>query len=420
VLFEDQPKITITSDIATTAQNFEAIEKGAGLKLVKYLGEAETVYNQAMKHFLYSNFSSPRRFLHSDILRSTPRLLRALQQPLDDYVSRYFNDPRLKQILEYPMVFLGTSPFEAPSMYRLMSHMDFKQGVFYPQGGMYSLVNALVTIGHKNNVQYRYHSPVRRIRTLKGKAIGVELDDGQLIDSDIVISNADLHYSETSLLEPEEQTYPATYWGKKQSGPSAILLYLGISGKLPSLQHHNLLFTKDWQGNFHAIYNQREWSHPASMYVCMPSHTDASTAPKNNENLFILIPGPAQTMSNTASIKQHAEQYLDQFIIGSGISDLRQRIVYKKIYGPDDFTQDFHAWQGGALGLSHTLKQSAFFRPKNYSRRVKNLYYVGANTVPGIGLPMCLISAEVLYKRLVGNTTAGPLTTPLNVQTEAS
>jgi phytoene dehydrogenase-like protein len=153
------------------------------------------------------------------------------------------------------------------------------------------------------------------------------------------------------------------------------------------------------------------------MYICKPSATDKSVAPHGNENIFILVPGPAQEKPTDFSLEKHAERYLDQFIAVSGIADLRQRIVYKKIYGPEEFKRDFHAWHGTALGLSHTLRQSAFFRPKNYSRRVKQLYYVGANTVPGIGLPMCLISAEVLYKRLIDDRTAGPLQSPIVAST---
>jgi phytoene dehydrogenase-like protein len=253
--------------------------------------------------------------------------------------------------------------------------LDFNQGVFYPKGGIYSLVEALTAIGKKLDVKYHYASPVQRIRTVQGQATGVVLENGQSIDADIVISNADLEYTETALLERGEQTYPAAFWQKKQAAPSAILLYLGISGSLPSLKHHNILFTRDWRANFESIFERQQWTHPASMYICKPSATDKSVAPHGNEN------------------------------------------VYKKIYGPEEFKRDLHAWHGTALGLSHTLRQSAFFRPKNYSRRVKQLYYVGANTVPGIGLPMCLISAEVLYKRLIDDRTAGPLQSPIVAST---
>jgi phytoene desaturase len=253
-LFEDKSSILVQSDRIQTKKSFETIEAGSGQRLTDYLKDAERVYNLAMKHFLYSNFASPKNLVHRDIMRSMPGLISALNLPLDKHVSRYFADPRLKQILEYSMVFLGTSPFEAPSMYRLMSHLDFNQGVFYPKGGIYSLVEALTAIGKKLDVKYHYASPVQRIRTVQGQATGVVLENGQSIDADIVISNADLEYTETALLERGEQTYPAAFWQKKQAAPSAILLYLGISGSLPSLKHHNILFTRDWRANFESIF----------------------------------------------------------------------------------------------------------------------------------------------------------------------
>jgi phytoene desaturase len=249
---------------------------------------------------------------------------------------------------------------------------------------------------------------VTSIVVSNGQATSITLADGTEVSGDAVISNADLHFTETVLLASEHQTYPESYWKKRQNGPSALLMYLGVKGKLPQLEHHNLYFTDDWRGNFNAIFKDKSWPDPASMYICKPSATDASVAPKGHENIFVLVPLPARDMT-AGETEELTARYFDQLKHITGIPDLEQRIVYKHVYTPADFAADYNSWQGSALGLSHTLRQSALLRPRNRSRKVKNLYYVGGNTIPGIGLPMCLIGAELVYKHLTHNTGSKPL-----------
>lgn len=301
------------------------------------------------------------------------------------------------------MVFLGTSPFQAPSLYSLMSFMDFKQGVFYPEKGLYTIIDALVRIGQSHGVTIHCSTDVSSIVVENGVARGVMLSDGSFVPADRVISNADLHFTETSLLTKADQTFPASYWKNKQASPSAILMYLGVKGKLPNFTHHNLLFVDSWSDNFTSIFKDKKWPTPASIYICNPSKTDDSVAPEGHENLFVLVPGPAQLSESTADIERLADLYLDQIANMTDTKDLRERIVFKKVVGPGDFASQFNSWNGTALGMSHVLSQSAFFRPRNKSKKVDNLYYVGANTVPGIGLPMCLISAQLVTERVEGD-----------------
>jgi phytoene desaturase len=327
--------------------------------------------------------------------------------PIDRYVGRFVSDIRLKQILEYPMVFLGTSPFSAPALYSLMSALDFRQGVFYPQGGMYTIIERMMAISQKCGVTYHFNSPVDAIVTSRGHATGIRLEDTRTIDADTVVSNADLHFTETTLLSPADRSYPASYWDKQQAGPSALLMYLGIQGKLPDLEHHNLLFVDDWKGNFEAIYGTKTLPESASIYICKPSGIDPSVAPRSDENVFVLVPLPPGTSLTTAELEKVSVQYLEQIAIMTKQPDLQKRIVFMQLFGPDDFVTKFHSWQATALGPSHVLRQSAMFRTPNKSKRLDNLYYVGGSTTPGIGLPMCLIGAELVYKRLARDTRGG-------------
>lgn len=307
------------------------------------------------------------------------------------------------------MVFLGTSPFRAPAIYSLMSALDFRQGVFYPMGGMYTIISSLETIGKNHGVRYHYNNAASAITTKDGQATGVTLEDGRHVTADIVISNADLHFTETVLLSDKDRSYPQRYWDKMQAGPSALLLYLGIKGTLPNLEHHTLLFVDDWKENFAAIYDTKTYPDTASIYICKPSGIDPSVAPNGHENLFVLVPLPPGKDLQLDAQKQLTDRYLDQIARMIDVPDLRERIVFSQTFGPNDFMTKFHSWQSTALGPSHVLKQSALFRTPNISKKVSGLYYVGGSTTPGIGLPMCLIGAELIYKRLSGDKKGGPV-----------
>lgn len=408
VNFQDGQNLTIRGNKSLDSKTFENIQEGSSRALANYLEQAQRTYAIATKYFLYNNFNSYRNIINKEVLATGPTMASAASKTIHQNVQRYFSNQKLQQVLEYPAVFLGTSPFKAPAIYSLMSHLDFKQGVFYPQGGLYEIIQSLVAIGQKLGVNYYYNSLVSKINTSQGRATGATIN-GKNIVADMVISNTDLHFSETKLLPKKLQTYPETYWQKRTAGPSAILLYLGIKGSLPNFEHHNLFFTKKWEGNFKQIFDDKSWPDPASLYVCVPSKTDKTVAPKGHENMFVLVPGPAVETLAKPQLDKLVKQYIAQIAADSKTPDLAERIVVKRVFGPSDFSHQFNAWQGTALGLSHTLRQSAMFRPRNKSKKVKNLYYVGANTLPGIGIPMCLIGAELVYKRIIGDKTSGPL-----------
>lgn len=409
VFFEHEDPVTITSDSTTDAATFEAIESGAGAQLEDYVKKGDVIYQLSLKHFLYTNFSSYRDFTKTDVIRRGATMATLAITPIDTYVRRFVTDHRLRQILEYPMVFLGSSPFSAPAIYSLMSALDFREGVYYPRGGLYTIIDRLVALGSELGVTYHYDTAVRSIDTHNHEVQGITLSDSTQIAADIVISNADLHFTETKLLAPQDRSYPARYWNKREAGPSALLMYLGVKGSLPNLEHHNLFFVDDWKQNFDAIFKNKTVPVPASLYICKPSATDSSVAPKGTENMFVLVPLPAGADMSAHTKETMADTYLALIEKHFDIPDLRKRLIVKELFGPDDFSDKFNAWQGSALGPSHILRQSAIFRTPNKSRKVTGLYYVGGFTTPGIGLPMCLIGAELIYKRLAGDKRGGPI-----------
>jgi phytoene desaturase len=287
--------------------------------------------------------------------------------------------------------------------------MDFNQGVFYPKGGFYELIKALSAIAEKNGAILRNNAEVAEIIVENGEAKGVRLKNGEVINADIVISNADMHFTETKMLASKWQTHKEKYWNKRVLAPSAFILYLGISEKLPSLIHHNLLFSEDWRQNFDDIYKNPMLPPEPSLYVCAPSVTDANVAPEGKENLFVLVPIASGLSISEAEKESYTDRVLELMEKEMDLPNLREKIEYKRVYTVEDFATDYHSFKGSALGLAHTIWQTAIFRPKNQSKKVSNLFYVGAGTNPGIGTQICLISAELAYKRVHGIKSAEPL-----------
>ncbi len=410
VYFEHDDPLTIQGDIEHDRHTFEAIERGAGEKLERYVQKSSLVYELSVKYFLYNNFQRARDILRWPIIRNAPRMVRLVTQNLDTYVSKSFRDRRLRQLLEYHMVFLGSSPFQAPAIYTLMSHLDFKSGVFYPRAGMVSLADDMKALGDEFGICYVFNADVQEIIVKKGEAVGVRLGDDTELRADVIVSGADLHHTETTLLAKPHQSFDEKYWSARQPGPGALLVSVGVKGTLPSLEHHNLFFVDKWRENFRAIYEDKIIPKDASVYVCNPTKTDPTLAPEGHENLFFLVPIPAGVSLDENEQAQLADTAISTFSAAASIPDLAERIVEKNIFGPQDFADRYNAWEYNAFGgESHLLSQSIMFRTPNKSKKVKNLYYVGAGSLPGIGLPMCLISAQLTYKKITNNRAAGPL-----------
>ncbi|HEU5037365.1 MAG TPA: phytoene desaturase family protein [Nocardioides sp.] len=428
VFFEGHDRaVDVRPDVAHNRALFESIEPGAGARFDAYLGSAADTYDVALRRFLYNNFDAPRTLLNAEVVRRTPRLSRLLTRSLQSHVAAQFTDNRLRQVLGYPAVFLGSSPSRAPSMYHLMSHLDLGDRVLYPQGGFTRLIEVIAALAERNGARIHTGAPVTAIRTeatgrgRRARVSGVEaVLDGtpRTFDADVVVGAADLHHLETDLLPRALQTHPQEAWRRRSPGPGAVLAMLGVEGRIPQLPHHSLFFTSDWEQNFGDIFGaDARVPDPASVYVCKPSETDTTVAPPGCENLFVLVPVPADVSigagghegAGSELVERTADAAIDQVAAWARIDDLRQRIQVRCTVGPEDFARQYHSWRGGALGLEHTLRQSAFLRPGNVSAKVDGLLYAGATTVPGVGLPMCLISAELVLKRLTGDRSALPV-----------
>ncbi len=403
--------IDMYADIEKTVATLDQIEPGAGEKFRDYLKRSEYQYGVAIDRFMYKNYSSVFDFLTWEMAKEGSKL--SVFTKMNTYVSRFFAHDAIKKIMQYTLVFLGSSPYNTPALYNIMTHVDFNGGVFYPQGGMNEIVKALVNIGKKHGVVYHVNTPVSQIQTKDGHATSITLENGTSHTADIVVSNGDIHHTEMKLLAEADRSYTETYWDTRVLAPSALIMYLGVDGNIPSLTHHNLLFAKDWKKGFAEIFNTPLWPSDPSLYVCAPSKTDPSVAPRGKENLFVLVPIASNLDYTQDELDAKTDQYLDLVAKYMNIPNLKERIITKKLFCVKDFKERYNSLGGTALGLAHTMRQTACFRPDTISKKIDNLYYVGGNTNPGIGVPICLISAELVYKRLIGENTGHPLPTPI-------
>jgi phytoene desaturase len=404
---DDNKHVDIYSDLKVDLPTVEKIEPGAGEALKRYLDRAEYQYLIAKDRFMYKNYDTVLDFLNREVAVEGSKL--SVFKNMDKYVSGYFKTDQMKKIMQYPLVFLGSSPYNTPAIYNIMSHIDFNMGVFYPQGGIYEITKLLEKAAKGFGMKVELNTAVKKIIVKEGVAVGVKLENGKELFVDLVVSNADMEHTESKLLEEQYREKTPKYWDKRTMAPSALMMYLGVKGKLPNIVHHNLVFAKDWKQNFGEIFDNPMWPTDPSLYVCAPSQSDKSVAPEGHENLFVLVPIASDLPYTQKQLEQYADSVLETMEKEMNLPGLRTNIVYKRLFSVKDFSSRYNSYKGSALGLAHTLKQTAIFRPNNVSKKVKNLYYVGAGTNPGIGMPSVLISAELMYKRIIGDKASGPL-----------
>lgn len=376
---------------------FESIEPGSYAKFLELLKLSERNYKIAIDRFVYKNYNKLTDFFKLDIAMEGAKI-NALGR-FDKFINKYFKSKRLQKIMQYTVVFLGSSPKQTPALYSIMTHVDFNLGVWYPMGGMAQIPKSIMKIGQNLGVKYIFDAPASKIVVEDGVAKGVEYN-GKFLEADLVISNADYPFTEMKLLEKTYRTYDEKYWAKRTIAPSAFIIYLGVKGTIEKLKHHNLFFADDWETHFDEIFEKPRWPDDPSYYICAPSKSDPSVAPKEHENLFILVPIAAGIEDNDQIRSEYREKILGHIEELTSF-DIRSNIVCERIFSINDYQSYYNSYKGNALGLAHSLRQSAVFRPKNKSKKVSNLYYVGQYTIPGVGVPMAIISAQVVRDRIL-------------------
>lgn len=388
VYFQDGNCISIEDSLEKIYRVFEKEEKGSSEKLRKFIKKAQDNYEVAIKDLVYRPGVSPLELV-------TPETAARLGQffsTISKEVRKEFKNEKLAQILEFPVLFLGAKASNTPAFYSFMNYADFGLGTWHPKGGMYQVIEGIQNLALSLGVTINTNAPVEQINVHKGKATSLSIN-GELIDSDIILSGADYHHTE-SLLPKESRQYSEAYWKKKTFAPSSLLFYVGFDKKLQGVAHHSLFFDTDFGKHAEAIYDHPKWPEEPLFYASFPSVTDNTTAPEGKEAGIFLIPLAPDLEDSPQLREEYFGKIINRFEKLTG-QQVKENILFKESFCVNDFKQEYNSYKGNAYGLANTLTQTAFLRPKLRSKKVQDLYFTGQLTVPGPGVPPSLISGKL-------------------------
>lgn len=396
IVYDKDDVMDIPAGMTELEHLFERVEPGSASALRKFLKEGEYKYNIGIRELVYKPGVSLSELMDFRIVKGMLRL--HILQSVTSYIKKFFHNPRLIQLLEFPVLFLGATPENTPALYTLMNYADMSLGTWYPKGGMYMVIKGMVDLATSLGVTFRYNSTVERIELNGVKAKGL-LVNGQSEQYDFIVAGADYHHVEQHLLPATHRQYNESYWNNRTMAPSSLIFYLGINKRINGLLHHTLFFDQDFKQHAREIYDTPQWPSSPQFYISCPSKTDPSVAPAGCENLFILIP-VAPGLTDTPEVREtYFEGVMNRLERLTGQS-IRDSIVYKRSYAHRDFESDYNAFRGNAYGLANTLRQTANLKPSIVNKKVPNLFYTGQLTVPGPGVPPSIISGEVVAKEL--------------------
>lgn len=395
IIYSKNHTIPIPADYDSLRKVFETIEPGSAKKLDIFLAEAQEKYKTAMEKFIAKPCLSVMEFLEPDIMKCAFRL--DLLSSFSSHVRKYFRSEKLLQLLEFPILFLGALPKDIPALYSMMNYADIKLGTWYPIGGFGKVIEAMAETAKANGVTIHTNAEVIAFDVTEKEIVSVQTSSG-IFEADVVVSSADYHFTE-QLLPERYRNYKEKYWNKRVMAPSCLLYYIGINKKLSKLLHHNLFFENNFERHAHTIYTEPGWPEKPLYYVCCPSKTDASVAPEGMENLFLLIP-VAPGLKDTETIRERYFKELIQRLEDYCGENIADHIVSYSDYAVSDFQADYNAYKGNAYGLANTLRQTAVLKPSIRNKKLCNLFYAGQLTVPGPGVPPCIISGKIAAQQL--------------------
>lgn len=387
-------------------QLFESIEPGSAAQLDAFIQEAAFKYRVGINKLVHKPGRSLSEFIDLDLLSGIFRL--DVFNSIKKHVASHFNNPQLRQLMEFPVLFLGALPEHTPALYSLMNYADIKGGTWYPKGGMYRIVDAMYQLATSLGVKFSFNTTVEEIVIEKTvvKKVNATKQTGNTatrisLEADVVIGGADYHHIETKLLPAQYRSYSDVYWEKRVMAPGCLIYYVGLNKRIKGILHHSLYFDTSFEVHGTEIYTTKKWPVNPLFYVSATSVSDDTVAPPGYENLFFLIPVAAGLTGDSEELR---ERYFDMIIARmeqrTG-QNIRDHIVYKRSYAHSDFIHDYNAFKGNAYGLANTLLQTAILKPACRSKKVKNLFYTGQLTVPGPGVPPSLISGEVVAKEVL-------------------
>lgn len=397
-IYWDDGYTDMPADFEELKKVFESLEPGSAEKLEKYLKGAAYKYEVGVNNLVYKPSRSLTEFMDWKTISGVFKL--QVFSSIKSHIAQYFKHPKLRQMMEFPVLFLGALPEDTPALYSLMNYADLKGGTWYPEGGMYAVVEGMYKLAIELGVKFRFDENVTEIMIKGGMAKTVATNKDNYT-ADAVISGADYHFTETRLLPEAFRSYSEKYWDKRVMAPSCLMYYIGLNKKLKQPIHHSLFFDVPFEHHGKEIYKDPRWPAEPLFYVSVSSLTDNSVAPEGCENIVFLIPIASGLDGDTEELREKYFQLIAKRMEKHTGESILDSVIYKKTFSVSDFVTDYNSFKGNAYGLANTLRQTAIFRPACQSKKVKNLFYTGQLTVPGPGVPPSLISGEVVAKQVI-------------------
>ncbi len=400
VHFDDGLQLQLTSNIGDMQTQIEKVEKTAFGGFLRYIAEGNQHYKMSLDNFVGRDFYNIFEYFSPGNLP----LLFKLKALVKHYanVGHYFKDERLKAAFTFQNMYLGLSPYDAPATYSLLQYTELAEGVWYPMGGMYRGIETLTAIAEKLGVKFIYNSPVKHILVGKDKVECVVTEDGKTYQADAFVGNADLPYIYEELLPANKE---AEKLDKKLYTCSTIMFYWGVDKTYPQIAHHNVFLGGDYKASFDQIFKDHRLPDEPSFYVHAPARTDPSAAPQGQDTLYVLVPVGHMDESNRqdwpAMVVRARETVFARLEKEMGIGDLCEHIKFEIVNTPLTWKEQFNLEKGAAFGLSHNFWRVGYLRPHNRHKTFKNLYFSGASTHPGTGLPIVLLSARLTTERIL-------------------
>ena len=396
IYFAKDDYLDIPPDQEELKSLLESMESGSAKRYDAFIADAEMKYRVGMQDLVEKPSLSITEFFDLRVLKGLFTM--HLHTPFDKFVGRYFSHPRIRQLMEFPVLFLGATAAKTPALYSMMNYAGLKLGTWYPRGGMGMIAAGMKKLAEEKGVTFHFNAAIDEVEMINGMATAV-ISGEKRYSTDLVVSGADYHHTDRTLLTGASN-YTEEYWTQRVMAPSCLLYYMGIGKKVKGLQHHNLFFDEDLGQHSTEIYDKPQWPSKPLFYVCCPSQSDETVAPEGCENIFLLMPLAAGLADDEKLRSRYRKVMLDRLQRLTGES-IEEHIAYERSYCIADFKNDYNAYRGNAYGLANTLRQTAILKPSIKNKKLSNFYYTGQLTVPGPGVPPSLISGKLVAKQII-------------------
>jgi phytoene desaturase len=399
LIFDDNSTIELTTDKLQMKEQLERIEPGSFDGYLRYMEEGRRHYDLGIEKLVYRDFRKATDFFNP---KNIPLLYQV--KPFTKHysnMSNYFDHPRLMSAFTFQDVYMGLSPFEAPATFSLMQYTEMAHGVWYPKGGMYSIVEALFKLAQQAGVEFQIDVEVDEIITKESRAVGVALEDGRIHEADAIIANCDLPYVYQKLLPPDGTFEKLS---SKRYSCSTISFFWGVDKQYLELPPHTLFLADDYRANFDSIMQDLTIPENPSLYIHAPARLDASMAPPGEDTIIGVVPVghlDGNGKQDWRDLRRKAREAVFNRLSRLGINDFEEHIKFEVNYTPLSWRQRYYLVKGATHGLGHNVMQLAYMRPHNRHARYRNLYFTGASTHPGTGIPTVLVSGRHTATRLL-------------------